>query len=148
MVIVEPTLAMPCQPGRVGEIWVSGPSIAQGYWDRPDATAESFGAHLPDGRGPFLRTGDLGFLHDDELYVTGRLKELIIIRGRNVYPHDLEGAALVHRAVRPGCGAAFALDRGGEEKVVLRMQQPPPELRARVEKAVQHCPTRALSIEE
>jgi amino acid adenylation domain-containing protein len=76
--------------GVVGEIWNRGPCVARGYWNNPTATAETFGAYLQDGRGPFLRTGDLGFLHDGELIITGRRKSLVIIRGRNFYPHDLE----------------------------------------------------------
>ncbi len=85
----------------VGEIWVSGPSVAQGYWNRPDETEQTFDARLSTtGEGPFLRTGDLGFLHDGELFVTGRLKDLIIIRGPQPLPagHRADGRAQPRRA--------------------------------------------------
>ena len=110
-----------CESGQVGEIWVSGPSVAQGYWDRTEATQQTFEAYLSDsGKGPFLRTGDLGFLDNDELFVTGRIKDLIIIRGRNYYPQDLElTAEQSHPALRPGSGAAFSVEIGGEEQLVI-----------------------------
>ncbi|HEY0734854.1 MAG TPA: amino acid adenylation domain-containing protein [Herpetosiphonaceae bacterium] len=110
-----------CQPGEVGEIWVSGPSVAQGYWDRPETTEQTFGARLAgSGDGPFLRTGDLGFLDEGELFVTGRLKDLIIIRGRNLYPQDIElTVEQSHFALRPGGGAAFAIDVDDEERLVV-----------------------------
>ena len=87
VLIVEPETRRACARREVGEIWVRGPSVAQGYWNQPEATLETFQRRLADtGDGPFLRTGDLGFLHDGELFVTGRLKDLIIIRGRNYTP--------------------------------------------------------------
>jgi acyl carrier protein len=100
---------------------VSGPSVSAGYWGRPAESTALFGATLPDGRGPYLRTGDLGALDEEgALAVTGRLKDLLILRGRNVYPHDVEGAAeRSHPAVRPGCGAAFTVPVDGEERLVL-----------------------------
>ncbi|TCP59043.1 amino acid adenylation domain-containing protein [Tumebacillus sp. BK434] len=105
---------------EVGEIWVSGPSVAQGYWNRPEQTEETFGACLGDGAGPFLRTGDLGFVQDGELYVTGRLKDLIIIRGRNHYPQDIEfTVGECHPAVAAGVGAAVAVEIEGEERLVI-----------------------------
>ncbi len=89
--IVDPVTATICPVGRVGEIWVAGPSVARGYYHRAPETAETFAAHLADTEeGPFLRTGDLGFFQDGELFITGRLKDAIIIRGRNHYPQDLE----------------------------------------------------------
>jgi amino acid adenylation domain-containing protein/non-ribosomal peptide synthase protein (TIGR01720 family) len=118
----DPESGTPCPPGRIGEIWVAGPSVAQGYWQRPEETAATFGARLADGSGPFLRTGDLGFLADGELFVTGRLKDLLILRGRNHYPQDLERSAeSSHPGLRPGASAAFAVDAegGGEERLVL-----------------------------
>ncbi len=91
VVIVDPHTSGRCGDDGVGEIWVAGASVAHGYWNRPLETAATFAAMLPDSQsGPFLRTGDLGFLKDGELFVTGRLKDVIIIRGRNVYPQDLE----------------------------------------------------------
>lgn len=121
VVIVDPETLMPCPPDRVGEIWVSGPCIAQGYWQRPQETADTFQARLADsGEGPFLRTGDLGFLQDGELYVTGRLKDLIIIHGRNHYPQDIElTVERSHPGLRAGCGVAFSLDVDGEERLTI-----------------------------
>jgi acyl-CoA synthetase (AMP-forming)/AMP-acid ligase II len=95
VVIVDPLSGERAAAGSIGEILVRGPSVAQGYWKRPDATAETFAATIPgdaDDRR-YLRTGDLGILVDGELVITGRLKDLIIIRGRNLYPQDLEGTA-------------------------------------------------------
>ncbi|HXU43886.1 MAG TPA: fatty acyl-AMP ligase, partial [Thermoanaerobaculia bacterium] len=114
--IVDPETRERLDPGRIGEIWVAGPSVAAGYWNRQEATAESFAARTADGAGPFLRTGDLGFLRSGplgaELFVTGRIKDLIIVRGRNHYPQDLElTAERSHPALRPGCGAAFSVER-------------------------------------
>lgn len=119
--IVDPESLEECAPGRVGEIWVSGPSVARGYWRRPEQTAQTFNAYvLNTGAGPFLRTGDLGFMQEGELFVTGRLKDLIIIRGRNHYPQDIElTVERAHAALRPGCGAAFAVESGGEERLVV-----------------------------
>ncbi len=123
--IVDPEQLQRAGPGRIGEIWVAGPSVAQGYWGRPEETARDFGARLADDGpgsdgGPFLRTGDLGFLHEGELFVTGRLKDLIILRGRNLYPQDLElTAERSHPELRPGCSAAFSLDMDGEERLIV-----------------------------
>jgi len=121
--VVDPETASPRRSAEVGEIWVAGASVAGGYWRRERETAESFGARLASGEGPFLRTGDLGFMADGELFVTGRLKDLIILRGRNLYPQDVEltveGA---HPALRPGCGAAFSVDDGGEERLVVAQE--------------------------
>ncbi len=119
--IVDPETRVPCAPGRVGEIWVRGASVAHGYWERSDDTARTFQARLAgSGEGPYLRTGDLGVLDGGELFVTGRRKDLLIIRGRNHYPQDLE--LTVERCdpgLRPGCGAAFSVDSGGEERLVV-----------------------------
>ncbi|MCS6883878.1 MAG: beta-ketoacyl synthase N-terminal-like domain-containing protein [Acidobacteriota bacterium] len=111
VLIVDPETLEPCPPDRVGEIWVSGPGVAHGYWNKPEETERTFKAKTSTGEGPFLRTGDLGFLRNGELYVTGRLKDLIIIDGRNHYPQDIElSAEKAHPAIRPGCSAAFALE--------------------------------------
>lgn len=123
--IVDPDSATCCAAESVGEIWVSGPSVAQGYWRQAEATDETFGAYLADtGEGPFLRTGDLGFVQDGELFVTGRRKELLILRGRNHYPQDLElTASQSHPALASMSGAAFTIEvtEGGmdEERLVL-----------------------------
>ncbi|MET0649586.1 MAG: AMP-binding protein [Pyrinomonadaceae bacterium] len=119
--IIDPETLTPCEPGRVGEIWVAGPTVAAGYWNRPDLTEEVFGARLAGtGEGPFLRTGDTGFLDGDDLYVTGRLKDLIIIGGRNHYPQDIElTVEQSHPAVRSGGVAAFSVVVEGAEQLVI-----------------------------
>ncbi len=121
VVIVHPETSIPCLPDEVGEIWVSDPSVTQGYWNRPEDTKRTFCAYLADkDEGPFLRTGDLGFLKDGELFVTGRIKDLIIIRGTNHYPQDIEWTVeQSHPALRPGYGAAFSVDSGSEERLVV-----------------------------
>ncbi|MCX4448251.1 non-ribosomal peptide synthetase [Streptomyces sp. NBC_01789] len=119
--IVDPGTRRPSPPGRVGEIWVSGPSVAAGgYWNQPELSAETFEARLADGTGTYLRTGDLGFLDEGELFVTGRQKDLVIIRGRNHYPQDIEESATrAHPALRPDGAAAFSVDESGEERLVV-----------------------------
>jgi acyl-CoA synthetase (AMP-forming)/AMP-acid ligase II len=121
IVIVDPATGRACPADGVGEIWVAGPSVADGYWGRPEDTAETFRAIMPDtGAGPFLRTGDLGFLEDGELFVTGRLKDLMIIRGRNVYPQDIESTvARSHPLLRADSGAAFSVEADGVERLVV-----------------------------
>ena len=135
VLIVEPQTCEPLPPGRVGEIWVSGPSVARGYWNRPEESQGNFGAMLAQPEpalaggavakwqpnpGPYLRTGDLGFFDNGELFVAGRLKDLIIVRGRNHYPQDIERD--VEQAcdiVRPGSVAAFSVEYEGRERVVV-----------------------------
>ncbi|HWA08530.1 MAG TPA: type I polyketide synthase [Opitutaceae bacterium] len=118
--IVDPESRQPCAEDRVGEIWFAGPSVAQGYWNRPAETAETFGATLATGEGPFMRTGDLGFLRGREVYVTGRVKDMIILRGLNHYPQDIElSVEKSHPALRPGCGAAFSVELDGREALVV-----------------------------
>ncbi|WP_326836053.1 fatty acyl-AMP ligase [Amycolatopsis rhabdoformis] len=116
--IVDPDTLEPRATGEVGEIWVAGDHVTQGYWKRPEATAETFPETFPGAR--FLRTGDLGVLAGDELYVVGRRKDLIIIRGRNHYPHDLEHTTeAAHPSVRPGSVAAFTVPGAEQEKLVV-----------------------------
>lgn len=119
--IVDPTTGAECAPGQVGEIWLSSASIARGYWGRPEASAEAFAAELPGRAGRYLRTGDLGVLDGDQLYVTGRRKDLIIVRGRNHYPQDLEATcAAACDLLRPDGIAAFSIEGAtGEELVVV-----------------------------
>ncbi|HEY9858613.1 MAG TPA: fatty acyl-AMP ligase, partial [Candidatus Obscuribacterales bacterium] len=121
VVIVQPDTCLSCAPDQVGEIWVSGSSVGKGYWNRSQETQETFQAYVADtGAGPFLRTGDLGFLHQGELYITGRAKDLIIVRGRNLYPQDLERSAeRSHPSLRAGSGAAFTVAIAGEEHLVV-----------------------------
>jgi len=131
LVIADPETGSLCPPGRIGEIWVAGLSIAQGYWNRPELSRETFQARLAEsGDGPFLRTGDLGFLHGGELFVAGRIKDLLILRGRNHYPQDLElTMERSHPALRPGCGVAFSIEvdgeKRGEERLVLAQELEP-----------------------
>lgn len=121
VVVVDPATRRPLPDGGVGELWVRGPNVASGYWNRPEASAETFDARLADGDPrSFLRTGDLAALVDGEVFITGRIKDLIVVRGRNHYPQDLERT--VERCdprIRPGCTAAFAVEADGEERVVL-----------------------------
>jgi acyl carrier protein len=118
LLLVRPDTNVPCDDGEVGEILIQGPSVADGYWNRPEETEQVFGARVDGREGCFLRTGDLGFFRDGELFVTGRVKDVIIIRGRNHYPQDIEQSAEeAHPAVLPG--AAFALTGDGPERLVV-----------------------------
>ncbi|NES03888.1 MAG: fatty acyl-AMP ligase [Okeania sp. SIO2F4] len=120
--IVHPEKLTLCAEGEVGEIWVSGPSIAQGYWHKPEETKQTFEAYLAEApeEEPFMRTGDLGFLETGELFVTGRLKDVIIINGRNHYPQDIEWTVeQSHPLIRPGCIASFSVEVAGEERLVV-----------------------------
>lgn len=121
LLIVDPETNLPCDANTVGEIWVSGPSVAKGYWNQEEESKNTFNATLADtGEGPFLRTGDLGFIRDNQLFVTGRLKDIIIIRGLNHYPEDIEFTIeKSHTALRSGCGTAFSVDFEGEERLVV-----------------------------
>jgi FkbH-like protein len=124
VVIVNPETFTKCLPDEIGEIWISGLSVAQGYFGSPVETAEVFRARLLDtDGGPYLRTGDLGFLRDEELFITGRLKDLIIIRGLNYYPQDIESIVeRCHPACRIHSGAAFAIEVNGEEGIVVMQE--------------------------
>ena len=137
IVIAHPESLTVCAPDEVGEIWVSGPSVTQGYWNRPEETERACRAYLKDtGEGPFLRTGDLGFMKDGELFVTGRLKDLIIISGRKLYPQDIElTVEQSHPALRPACCAAFSVDGTGEEQLIIAAEVEP-----RYQPAVRHPP--------
>jgi 8-amino-7-oxononanoate synthase len=122
IVIVDPETLLPCPSDRIGEVWVYGPSVAQGYWQQTEATERVFHARLKDsGDGPFLRTGDLGFLQDGELFITGRLKDLIIVHGVNYYPQDIERTVQQsHPRLRLDCGAAFTVEgEDGRERLVV-----------------------------
>jgi acyl transferase domain-containing protein/acyl-CoA synthetase (AMP-forming)/AMP-acid ligase II/thioesterase domain-containing protein/acyl carrier protein len=111
--IVDPATALPVAERAVGEIWVTGESVTQGYWNAPEETRAAF---VANDEGKWLRTGDLGFVDDGELYVTGRLKDLLIFHGKNHYPQDLEATVeAVHPALRSGGGAAFSFEQGDAE---------------------------------
>ncbi len=124
VVIVNPQHLTPCESNQVGEIWVAGDSVAQGYWNQPLLSKETFNAYLSDtGEGPFLRTGDLGFVLEGELFITGRIKDLMIIRGQNHYPQDVElTVENSHPALRPAAGAVFTIEIKGVEKLVVAQE--------------------------
>ncbi|MFE9852409.1 fatty acyl-AMP ligase [Streptomyces sp. NPDC005576] len=120
--IADPERLTGLPDGSVGEIWVNGPCVADGYHGRPQESLRTFGARLvgEEDLGTWLRTGDLGFLHEGELFVTGRLKDVIIRKGRNYYPQDIEvSAESADPALQPNCAAAFSVDDGAAERLVL-----------------------------
>lgn len=119
--IVNPDSRQLCADGQVGEIWVSGPSVAQGYWQRLEETQRTFQAQLSDSdERQYLRTGDLGFIGDGELFVTGRLKDVLIIRGQNHYPQDIEATVQeIEPLFRADAGAVFQTECDGMEHVVM-----------------------------
>jgi acyl-CoA synthetase (AMP-forming)/AMP-acid ligase II/alkylation response protein AidB-like acyl-CoA dehydrogenase/acyl carrier protein len=123
VIIASPSSGERARQGQVGEIWVRGSNVAGGYWGRADATRETFGARLDGDDRTFLRTGDLGFIHEGELFVTGRLKDLVIVRGRNLYPQDVERAVDDLRSeigeIRVGCSAAIAWTIDDREELVF-----------------------------
>jgi acyl carrier protein len=124
VVIFEPELGTEVGDGEVGEILIQGPSVTQGYWNRPEETEQVFGATVPGREGKFLRTGDLGFFREGELFVTGRVKDVIIIRGSNHYPQDIEQSAEeAHPAVLPGAAFALAGDNGERLVVVHQLDR-------------------------
>jgi acyl-CoA synthetase (AMP-forming)/AMP-acid ligase II/acyl carrier protein len=120
MLIVDPVSGEELGASDIGEIWVAGRHISAGYWQQPQASVATFGNFTSDGRGPFLRTGDIGNCVDGELFVTGRLKDLVIIRGRNLYPQDIEFVVeKSHAALRTDGSAAFTVEQDNEEKLVI-----------------------------
>jgi acyl-CoA synthetase (AMP-forming)/AMP-acid ligase II/acyl carrier protein len=119
--IMNPETLLPCQSDEIGEIWISGSSVSPGYWNKPEETQMAFANHIPDDpENNYFRSGDLGFLHEDELYISGRLKDLIIIHGRNIYPQDIEYIVEnSHPAIRSNASAAFPIEENDEEKLVV-----------------------------
>ncbi len=109
---------------EIGEIWLKSASIAKGYWNKEALTETAFNAYTKDtNEGPFFRTGDMGFMMDNQLYISGRLKDMMIIRGKNHYPQDIETAVQsAHESLRSGCGAAFSIDSNGEEKLIITQE--------------------------
>lgn len=122
--VVDPDQRIPCPEGKEGEIWIHGPSVAKGYWNRPAETASAFAARLADGRGPFLRTGDLGVINAGELTVTGRVKDLVIIAGRKLHAEDIEATihGIADDRLRQGSNAVFAAEIGGKERVIVAVE--------------------------
>ncbi|MFB7664814.1 fatty acyl-AMP ligase [Kitasatospora sp. NPDC056138] len=128
LAIVDPATLEPLGDGTVGEIWIDSPSVADGYWRRPEESAATFGATTATGDGPYLRTGDLGFVQDGELFMAGRMKDLIVVNGRNHHPVDIERVCESSvTGVRRNCGAAFAIedDAGAAERLVLVYETDP-----------------------
>ncbi len=120
IVIINPETCTELSQNLVGEIWVSSSGVAEGYWDNLEVTKHTFQAYLDTGEGPFLRTGDLGFIKDEELFITGRLKDLIIIRGQNYYPQDIEWSVeKCHPQLRNNASAVFAIEKDGNEQIVI-----------------------------
>lgn len=119
--IIDNKTQQQAPPDRIGEIWLAGPSGTHGYWQQPNETQQTFHAFIADTEeGPFLRTGDLGFIKDQQLYVTGRLKDLIIIRGNNYFPHDIEQTVREsHSAFKQGTSVAFSVSEGSDEQLVI-----------------------------
>ncbi len=130
LLIVDPERLADLPAGHVGEIWLHGPSVARGYYGQPGKTRETFEATTRDGRGPFLRTGDLGFVHENELFICGRIKELIVVAGKNHYPQDIERT--VHDSLpelRMGGVAAFSVENERREEVVVVVELGPRRLK-------------------
>ncbi|MEV6671276.1 fatty acyl-AMP ligase [Streptomyces sp. NPDC051162] len=121
VIVVDPGERRPAEPGRVGEVWVRGPNVAAGYLDKPELTAETFAARLAgsEAERTYLRTGDLGFLHEGELFITGRLKDLVVIAGRNLYPQDIERSVRGSHGKLRGAAAFSVPGESGEELVVV-----------------------------
>ncbi|WP_354643037.1 fatty acyl-AMP ligase [Kitasatospora camelliae] len=124
LLVVDPKTLETRPDGEIGEVWVRGEGVARGYWRRPGETNQAFGARTAEGRGGFLRTGDLGTVEDGELYITGRLKDMIVVAGRNLYPQDLEQTV---QQVSQLFGSATAFSVPAEREQVVLIQ----ELRAR-----------------
>jgi acyl-CoA synthetase (AMP-forming)/AMP-acid ligase II/acyl carrier protein len=121
--IVQPETLREVDKNAVGEIWVRNSSVGQGYWKKPEESASVFGARLESGEGPFLRTGDLGFLHEGELFVTGRLKDVLVIRGVNYYPEDIEYTIeSSHATLRPDASAVVGLEHGGSVQLIAVLE--------------------------
>ncbi|OZH55424.1 AMP-binding protein [Hydrocoleum sp. CS-953] len=119
IVIVDPESLTKRSEGEVGEIWVSGAGVGKGYWQQAEETEQTFNAFLADKR-PFLRTGDLGFLEEGELFITGRIKDVMILWGRYRYPQDIElTVEKCHPALRSGCGAAFSIEAEDDERLII-----------------------------
>jgi acyl-CoA synthetase (AMP-forming)/AMP-acid ligase II len=149
--IVDPETDRECAPGQVGMIWIRGDSVTSGYWNQPERTRAAFAARLNDtGDGPYLRTGDLGFVLDDQVFITGRLKELIIINGRNIYPQDVEAAPIgAHPLCRPGTAASFGVSSADSESLVVIVEvegTPDDELAAEIRLRIRQSVMRTVDV--
>lgn len=123
IVIADPQTHQPCAPDAVGEIWVAGSGLGTGYWNWPEGSDRTFRAQLATGEGPFLRTGDLGFMHDGNLFITGRMHDVLVFWGLNHYPQQIEHTvAACHPAFRPNSTAAFAVDVAGTARLVIAQE--------------------------
>ena len=122
--IVDPETGRPCPADRIGEIWIAGPCIADGYWRKPEVNAEKFGGRLPAvAAGPFLRTGDLGFVRQGQVFVAGRRDDLVIVDGRNHHPRDLEVSVTDSHAALAGAQAAvFGYQQDGQAQVAVLVE--------------------------
>ncbi|MGI9571260.1 MAG: hypothetical protein ACR2PH_16330, partial [Desulfobulbia bacterium] len=120
IVIVDTNTSISCAQGQVGEIWITGPNVALGYWKNPEATRATFEAKIETDETHYLRTGDLGFLLDNELYVTGRLKNMMVVAGRNIHLEDVEHT-IIHGNTTSGISdcAAFCIDSNLDQQLVL-----------------------------
>lgn len=148
VVVVDPQSAQPVAEDTIGEVWLAGPSVASGYWRRQAESAAAFGAELSDGDGPFLRTGDLGFLCRGELYITGRCKEMMVVHGRNIYPAEVEDVAQgVAERLRPGCGVSFLVGGDSTDLVIVQetSEEDQDELRE-LALAVRHATLKRLNV--
>jgi len=122
--IVDPAARVRVETAQIGEIWVRGPNVARGYWNDADATAAAFNAMLSDsGEGPFLRTGDLGCIQEGQLFIVGRLKDLIVVNGENYYPEDIEAVVMHEEAVAVASAASFAVDTDERTQLVLLLER-------------------------
>lgn len=136
VVIVDPANVQACAAGRVGEVWLRGSSVARGYWQRPQQTDTAFQARLADGSGPWLRTGDLGFVLDGELFITGTLSNSVVIRGRHYDLHDIEDSVRgSHPALSEGASAAVCVGNGAQARRVVLMQEVQPADLVRLDRA-------------
>jgi acyl-CoA synthetase (AMP-forming)/AMP-acid ligase II len=118
--VVDSVTGTPCADGQEGEVWVAGPHVSAGYWDRPAETEATFGGIIPGHAGRFLRTGDLAVRRDGALYVTGRIRDMVIVHGQNHYPQDIEGTAERSESrIRTSCSAVFGFEFGGLERIAL-----------------------------
>jgi 8-amino-7-oxononanoate synthase len=124
VIVVDPLSRRTTSANEIGEIWISGASVAKGYWNQPAESEATFGAFTADtSEGPYLRTGDLGAIQNGELFITGRLKDLIILRGRNIYPQDVERAIEdAAEFVKPNCSAAFMIGDLGQETLAVALE--------------------------